>query len=273
VDEPMILLNVYDPANPFPSIFPLTNEVGEVIKFMKTPHKYMIIQAGQPILLYEYQRAITVLADLSKERAEEAIRTLMQIIDNPPKVETYKEIGIRDWNAHPIDVSPARHLLLKLGFVESGSMRKGLVYEGTYKPDEGTITQAEEEMPEIFERAGKEAAPVKYDAEWTISRSPGGIRDKVRELIETLEGILPKECEFVYHPRNFNVHYRGVGCISPHIQQKQIWLRISHAGWGSWYPGILINSETNLNSPEFISEFLEQFEKSRQHIDSQLEEP
>jgi len=267
-DEPMILLNVYDPANPFGSMFPTTNEVGEALKFMKTPHKYMVLQAGQPICLYEYQGSITTLVDISKERAEKAIKTLMQIIDNPAKVETYKEISIRDWNGHPIDVSPARHLLAKLGFVESGSMRKGLVYEGTYEPDEETVAKAEKEMPELFERAGKEEAPVEYDAEWTISRSPGGIQHEVRELIDLLKKILPEECEFVYHPRNFNVRYRGVGCIHPHIQQKQIWLRITHAGWTR---GILINADTNLNAPEFVSEVLERFEKTRQQIDSKLE--
>ena len=269
-DEPMILLNVYDPANPFTTIFSTTNEVGEELKFMKTPHKYMVIQAGQPILLYEYQRAITLLADLSKERAEEAIRALMQIIDKPPKVKSYKEIHIRDWNGHPIDVSPARHLLTKLGFVESGSSQKGFVYDGYYKTDENieeTIAQAEKEMPELFERAGKEEAPVKYDAEWIISRSSAQIQPKVRELIKLLKNVLPEECEFLYYPRNFVIRYRGVRCINPRIGQKQIWLQITHTGWTR---GILIHPDTDLSAADFISEILDRFEETRQQIDSQL---
>ncbi len=266
VDEPMILLNSCDPANSFTAMFIPMNEAGEQVKFSRNPHKYMVVQTGQPILLYH--GSVTLLVDVSKERAEKAIKTLMQIIDNPAKVESYKEIYIQNWNGHPIDVSPARHLLTKLGFVESGSIRKGLVYEGTYKPDEETITQTEKEMPEIFERAGKEEAPVEYDAEWIIARSPRAIQDKVRELIELLERILPKECEFVYYPRNFIVRYRGVRCINPYVQQKQIWLQITHKGWTR---GIPVNADTNLNAPEFVSEVLERFEKTRQQIDSQLE--
>jgi hypothetical protein len=45
---------------------------------------------------------------------------------------------------------------------------------------------------------------------------------------------------------------------------------MSHAGWGYWHPGILIDADTNLNSPEFISEILSRFEKTRHAIDSQL---
>gem|GEM_PF-1286452 len=265
-DEPMILLNSCDPANPFTAMFPTTNEVGEEVRFSRNPHKYMVIQAGQPILLYE--GSITVLVDLSKERAEKAIKALMQIIDSPAKVETYKEIHIRDWNGHPIDVSPARHLLTKFGFVRSGSRGKGLVYDGYYKPDAETIAKAEEEMPELFERAGKEKAPVKYDAEWIISRSNREIRGKVRELIELLERILPKECEFVYRPRDLNIRYRGLRCIHPYIQQKQIRLQITHRGWT---PGIPIDPDTDLNAPEFISDVLERFKRTRQQINSGLD--
>jgi ATP-dependent Lhr-like helicase len=270
-DEPMILLNSCDPANPFTAMFPTTNEVGEEVRFSRNPHKYMVVQAGQPILLY--QGSITVLTDLSKERAEEAIKALMQIIDSPAKVETYKEIHIRDWNGHPIDVSPARHLLTKLGFLKGGSRGKGFVYDGYYKPDEEApayagVARAEEEVPELFERAGKEKAPVKYDAEWIISRSNREIRGKVRELIELLERILPKECEFVYRPRDLSIRYRGIRCIHPYIQQKQIRLQITHRGWT---PGIPVDSDTDLNAPEFISEVLGRFEKARQQIDSQLD--
>ena len=225
----------------------------------------MVLQAGQPVLLY--YGAITLLSDLEKERAERAVRALIQIIDNPAEVETYEEIRIRDWNGHPIDVSPARHLLARLGFVKSRSRWKGFVYDGRYKPDEETIAKAEKEMPESFEHVGKEKAPVKYDAEWIIARSHPQIRHQVRELIDLLERILPQECELVYHPRRFMVRYEGLRCISPYIQQKQIWLQITHKGWTR---GVLIESDTDLNAPEFISEVLGQFERTRQQIDALL---
>jgi len=271
MNEPMILLNACDPANPFAAMFPTTNEVGEEVKFFRVPQIYLVIQAGQPILLYHVGVGITILADLLKERAEEAMRTLMQIIDRRTKVNTYKEIHIRDWNGHPIEVSPARYLLTKLGFVEG--KRKEFIYDGTYKPEEETIAQTEKEMPELFERAGKEKAPVKYDAKWIISRSLTEIKHKVRELIELLEKILPKEFELVYHPRNFTVHYKGVRCIHSHIQQKRIRLYVKHGeSLYKRHPAILIliNPETNLNTPELISELLGRLEQARQWIDSKL---
>ena len=266
-DESMILLDACDPANPYTAFLSAKNEVGEEAKFTRNPHKYMIVQAGQPVMLYEYQGAITLLVDLSRDRAEKAIKALMQIVDNPAKVESYKEISVRDWNGHPIDVSPARHLLAKLGFVSAGTRQKGFYYDGLYKPDQETIEKAEAEIPELFERAGKEKAPVEYDAEWIISRSSKVVRNKVRELLDLLKAILPEECEFVYRPRNLYIRYRGVRCMHPRIMQKGIRLHITHRGW---VPGILVEPDTNLRTPGFVSEVLERFEKSRKEIDSEL---
>ena len=125
-----------------------------------------------------------ILADLTAERAKRSMTALMKIVDEPRPVEPHREIVVRDWNGHPIDVSPARHLLTKLGFVKGS--RSEFVYDGIHKPDEWEVAEAEREMPELLERAGKEKAPVKYDAKWIISRSPGQIQRKVRELIELL---------------------------------------------------------------------------------------
>jgi ATP-dependent Lhr-like helicase len=263
-DEPMILLNACDPSNPFSTFLPLIDKSGEEVKFQRNPHNYMVIQNGQPVLLYK--SSVSLLNDLPKNQAEKALRALMQIIDNPAKVESYKEIRIRDWNGHPVDVSPARHLLIKLGFTRGN--RREFVYDGSYVPDEDTISDAEKEIPEVFERAGKEKAPVKYDAEWIISRSSKTIRGKVREIIPWLEKQLPEQCEFVYHPRNFRILYRGVQCINPRIGQKQIWLHITHKGWT---PGISIEPDTDLNSPELVSKIMGRFEKIRREIDSQLD--
>jgi hypothetical protein len=265
LDEPMILLNACDPANPFGALFTATNQAGEQVKFMRVPQKYLVIQAGQPILLYEER--ITLFRDLSRPRVEQAIRTLVQMVDRPAQVAGHREIHIRDWNGHPIDVSPARHLLLTMGFVHV-SRRKGVVYDGLHKPDREMLAQAEREMPELFEHIGKETAPVEYDAEWIISRSNVHIRNKVRELISFLGRVLPPQCEIVYRPRQFMVHYRGFRCINPYIQQKQIYLQITHKGWTR---GIQIEADTDLDAPEFVSAVLERFEKTRQQIDSLLD--
>ncbi|MHC4199953.1 MAG: Lhr family helicase, partial [Planctomycetota bacterium] len=50
-DEPMILVSTCDPANPFCSLFPVTNESGEVVKYGRGAGNYMVVQAGRPILL------------------------------------------------------------------------------------------------------------------------------------------------------------------------------------------------------------------------------
>jgi hypothetical protein len=184
-------------------------------------------------------------------------------------VAEHGEIHIRDWNGHPTDVSPARHLLLKLGFVQVSDRRKGFVYDGMHAPDQETIARAEREMPELFEHVGKEKAPVEYDAEWIISRSNPQVRSKVRELIGWLRRTLPQECELVFRPRQLLVRYRGLRCVSPYIQQKQIYLQITHKGWTR---GILIKPDTDLDAPEFVSQVLERFGQVRGQIDSLLDD-
>jgi len=182
-------------------------------------------------------------------------------------VETYNEISINDWNGHPIDVSPARFLLIKLGFTKSDSRHKSFVYDGFYKPDAKVREKAESEMSDIFEHLGKEKAPVAYNAEWTISRSPATVQSKMAELIQFLKKSLPEDCDFVYRPREMSVRYRGMRCIHPNIQQKQIRLHIAYRGWT---PGIPIEPETDLDSSEFLSQFWERFEKVKSQIDSEL---
>ena len=109
---------------------------------------------------------------------------------------------------------------------------------------------------------------LEYNAEWIVSRSHKDIRGKAQELIKLLKTRLPGECEFIYRPREVNIRYRGVRCIYPNIQQKQIRLQITHRGWT---PGIIIDPDTDLNAPEFLSEAFGRFETIRQQIDSQLD--
>jgi len=104
--------------------------------------------------------------------------------------------------------------------------------------------------------------------DWIVSRSHEKIRTKVRELIDLLKRILPEPCEFVYQPRQFRVLYRGVRCISPYIQQRQIRLQIVHKGW---VPGMLIAPETDLDDPAFLAEVLKRFDRTREQIDSLLD--
>jgi hypothetical protein len=264
--EPMILLNVCDPANPFGALFTATTQAGEDVKFMRVPQKYLVIQGGQPLLLYEGR--IKLLVDLSAEQAEQALRALTQLVDDPAPVAGHGEMPVRDWNDHPIDVSPARHLLSKLGFTPVSNRWKGYVYDGIHRPTLETIARAEREIPERFDHYGKEEAPVEYDAEWIVSRSHADIQDKVRELIVFLERTLPPQCEIVYHPRQFQVRYRGFRCMNPYIQRKQIYLQITHKGWTR---GIQIGPDTDLDSPQFATQVQSRLGRTQQQIDELIE--
>ena len=90
----------------------------------------------------------------------------------------------------------------------------------------------------------------------------------MRELIAFLERTLPDQCEIVYEPRSFQVRYRGFRCISPHIQRKQIWLRITHKGWTR---GIAVQPETDLEHPQFVAQLERDFERTRKQIDAVIE--
>jgi hypothetical protein len=265
-DEPMILLNACDPANPFGALFRARNEVGEEIKFLRIPQKLLVMQSGQPLLLYE--GGVKVLVDLDRQRAERAVRALIRVVDCPAPAAAHTEIHIRDWNGHPIDVSPARHLLLVLGFRPVANRWKGAVYDGIHRPEPEMAAQAERQIPDVFKHLGKEQAPVRYDAEWIVFRSHSAIRAKVRELIAFLQRALPPECEFEYGPRQLVVRYRGFRCLTPYVQQRQVYLQITHKGWTR---GIQVKPETDLDEPSFLARFQQQFDRTRKAIDDLLD--
>jgi hypothetical protein len=165
-------------------------------------------------------------------------------------------------------VSPARHLLTKLGFVHVDNRWKGYVYDGLHRPTIKEIAQAESEIPALLEHWGKETAPVEYNAEWIISRSHADIRAKVRELIAFLEQTLPPGCEIVYHPRQFQVRYRGFRCMNPYIQRKQIYLQITHKGWTR---GLQIQPDTDLDSPAFVAQVQSRLDNVCRQIDELID--
>jgi ATP-dependent Lhr-like helicase len=265
----LVLVNLYDPANPFGTLFPITDEVGNEIKQMNTPTKYLVLRQGQPILLYAGN--VTLLTDLSRATTAAAIGLLTSIIDAREPWRTRTELAIRDWNGHPTRVSPARHLLVTLGFYPVDNRWRGYVYDGETFPDAESVVAAEKELLDLYERHGKEEAPIIYDADWVISQAEPGIRPKVAELIAWLKARLPDACEFIYRPRyfkDFQVLYRGMRCINPHIQRKKIRLQIAHKGWS---PGILIYPETELDAGDFAKKFDAQFRKTCAQIDGILD--
>jgi hypothetical protein len=267
----MIVLNACDPANPYGTLFAATTQSGEEFKFLRVPQKYLVLQCGEPLLLYEGR--IRLLVDLSRERAEQALKALLRLVSGSPETggqqgPRLSELDVRDWNGHPTDVSPARHLLTVLNFVQVSNRWKGYVYDGLHKPPAEVVAQAKAAMPDHFWHEGKETAPVAYDAEWIISRSHADIQAKVRELIAFLDRTLPDQCEIVYQPRRLEVRYRGFRCMNPYIQRKKIMLQITHKGWTR---GIAIQPDTDLASPQFVAQVGRQFERTRQQIDALIE--
>ena len=267
----LVLINLTDPANPFGTMFPITDAAGKPVKVLNTPTKYLILHRGQPIVLYEER--VTLLEDLPRETITAALNLLMGLVDLSKAPIPRSEICIRQWNYHPTHISPARHLLLSLGFYEVSNPHKRFVYDGINRPDASTIASAQQKLLDLYERTGKEDAPIIYDADWVVSQTHEVIRPKVRELITWLKVKLPPECEFIYRPRYFNdfqVLYRGMRCINPHIQQKRIRLQITHKGWTN---GLMIMPETELDGPYFTGEFQQQFEKTKAAIDVFLDKP
>ena len=214
-----------------------------------------MLRRGRVVLFYK--NGVHVLADLSRQEAEQAVRALM----------AQGHLAVPTWNGHPIDVSPARHLLTKLGFVKAKAGGQGLVYEPSRPAGKKAAAQAEKHIPEVFEREGKERAPVEYNAEWLISRCQPAIRPKVAELIAFVRGIMPADCELAFTPTRFVVRYRGVKCMHPQIQHKQVYLHVTHAGWS---PGLLVRPDTDLAAPAFAAEVLGRLAKVRAAIDAKL---
>ena len=79
----MTVLNACDPANPYGTLFALTTQSGDDFKFLRVPQKYLVLQYGEPLLLYEGR--IRLLVDLSCERAEQALQALIQLVDGSPQ--------------------------------------------------------------------------------------------------------------------------------------------------------------------------------------------
>jgi ATP-dependent Lhr-like helicase len=256
-DEPMVLLNACDPANPYGSLMQVTDAVGDEVRFPRNPTNYIVLRAGRPLMILH--NGIHVLVDLTAGEAERAIRLFLG--KGPCNVNA--------WNGHPIDVSPARHLLTTLGFVQGSTRWKGYVYDGVHEPSAEDRAEAEGQLPRDFERAGKEKAPVTYDAEWIIGRADPQIRPKLRELIDYLTGALPDECDIVYQPRGLIVRYRGVRCIAPHVQRRKINLHITHSGW---VPPVAIAPDTELGPEGAGPTIMAKFEQTRKAVDEKLEE-
>ncbi|MFH1572252.1 MAG: hypothetical protein ABIL09_29950, partial [Gemmatimonadota bacterium] len=264
----LLLLDWCDPAHPFDGLFPLCTELGEDVRrrlrFLRSPFKHLVLRDGQPVLLYDRGGAVSVLAGLSRAEATACLRLLGGLADPAGAAAGAGQVRVTEWNAHPIDVSPARHLLAALGFGPDPRAGGGLVWDGAPRggDDPGEVG------PARYECLGREEAPVAYDADWVVARSPQVVRPVVRRLLERLAELLPDACELTFGPRGFHVLYRGVRCVTPQIQQQKVNLRVTHRGWVA---PIEIRPDTDLESEDFATALLGQFERSRQRLDAELD--
>lgn len=262
-NEPMIAVNLCDPANPFPTQFPLTDEAGERVKAIRTPHRYLVMQAGRPLLLY--QTAITVLADMTRTDLERAIMALRKLVDEPSPVEPVERLRVRDWNGHPVDVSVGRALLEKLGFVER--TRREFVYDGLATPSPERLRALSKEIPAQFERAGKAEAPVEYNEEWMVGRAPDGLWLGVRAAIDMLREMLSDEYTFVFGARNLTITYRGERAAYMRMGQKQVWIHVTHSGW---VRPMIVATPEDCEDEEARLDLSDRFVRTRAAIDAKV---
>ncbi|HEY3281818.1 MAG TPA: ATP-dependent helicase [Armatimonadota bacterium] len=262
-EEPILAVNVCDPANPYGSLYPLTDSNGEEIgRFQRIPGKTLVLRAGVPLLLWD--GGIRVLHPLSRCEARQAMEALIARQQSPPGLVMASELHVSSWNGHPIDVSPARHLLTLLGFTPVASRWRGMLWDPGNRPARSAIAEAEARTPERFATVREEEAPVVYDAEWLASRVAPPLQGKLLELLKLLPRILPPECELVIRPRDFCVQYKGARCLGAWLQQKIIWL---HGGQWGWFHSLRIGPDTDITTPEFRDGILARYERLKAELE------
>ena len=138
------------------------------------------------------------------------------------------------------------------------------MYDGSQEVEEKAKVEAEARIPDFFEQAGIEKAPVEYNEEWILSWASDLIRPKLKELFSVLRELLPEGCAFLYRARDWGISYKGFRCVHCSVQQNKINLRITP---GSWAPALSIEPDTDLNDPELRKEILERFEQVCERLD------
>ena len=97
-----------------------------------------------------------------------------------------------------------------------------------------------------------------------LSRANEVIRPLTESLLEWFARALPEGCTIHYGQGGFRVEYRGMCCIWPYCQKKQIQLHIRMKGWR---PGVLVRPDTDLDGDEFRTAVLSRLERVLKQID------
>jgi hypothetical protein len=179
------------------------------------------------------------------------------------------ELVIRHWNRYPIDVSPVLPVLEKLGFRMNG--RREMVFpprKNAARNSGGASSGKAKQKRKLFMPYCDEPPPVEYSLDWLCSRTHENVRAKVREVLVLLEKHLPADCTAVYGADGMSFQYRGKTCLAPHINQRQIRLSIVRPPWNADFQ---IDVDTDIETPDFVEQVLEQCRKRKTWIDGKLD--
>ncbi|MBI4561133.1 MAG: hypothetical protein HY724_03735, partial [Candidatus Rokubacteria bacterium] len=119
--EPVVLLNLCDPANLWGSTLPLSGQDGSRVPVSRIPQHSILLRGGTPLLLAEgYGRNLTPLAGFRPDDLPELIRAFQALLTRPPLQRPVKRIEIQAWNGRPIRQSDAAEALRAAGFYADG---------------------------------------------------------------------------------------------------------------------------------------------------------
>jgi len=112
--------------------------------------------------------------------------------------------------------------------------------------------------------------PVTSDSRLMVSLADEYIREKLANVLDLLQRVLPPEYELAYRPESWTVTYRNHDCLVPDVGETRILLRFVEQEWDAWERGIRIGIDTDVGSPDFIENMLGMLERTRKGIDRKL---
>jgi ATP-dependent helicase Lhr and Lhr-like helicase len=111
-----VLLHSLDPANLYGSGAPLDIGLldGGTRPFLRRPGNWLILRAGQSILIVEQQgKRLTALSTASHDDLAAAVACLPSILGN----ERQRRLTVLEWNGQPVAATAGREMLETVGFV------------------------------------------------------------------------------------------------------------------------------------------------------------
>lgn len=264
--ESLFCISNRDPANLYSNCLEVITERGEPWRPKARSgnlHHRTILQAGQA-LMFQSSFNIRILNTLDKEQARQCVKMIMGDYEQFKGPIGDHTMRVRNWNGHPIDLSPACSLLWKLGFRFDG--RKWLCYPPVRSTK--TFPAPRKRVPEIFHPYYAEDAPATYDRDWLISRVPEKLQPNFRKAFDLLDNVLPKEAKIRCGAHGFWVQFNGERLIGSHLTTGRVYMHVSNRGW---VPPIFVTPDTDVESAEFRDELKRQIDRCIKVIQAQRE--